>query len=108
MNQTNVTPMAANQVSQPSNSIKFTDEEVKVLVNLKEKYQKIITNFGQLYIERVRINDYISQLNETESKMQKEYTDCQKEEDTILASLTSRYGEGSLDIVSGVFIPKGN
>ena len=86
--------------------IKFTDEEIKSLVELRDKYNVAIGQFGQLYIERMKLTDHVAKLNEAEQKLQNEYIDLQKQEDSILGSITAKYGEGSLDISSGTFIPK--
>jgi hypothetical protein len=116
MENQSVVPMESN-VTQLSNQpaqipvekreepIRFNNEELKSIVSLREKYNRIITNFGQLYIERVKINDYIVQLNETEKKLQSEYTSCQKEEENLLAAITNKYGEGSLSLADGTFVP---
>ena len=88
-----------------SEPIKFTDEEIKSLVDLRDSYQQTITNFGQLYIERMTITERASQLNEAEQNLQKVYLELQKKEDVLLKSITAKYGVGSLDITNGTFTP---
>lgn len=95
-------PITTNE----NKTIKFTEEEIKTLVDLRDRYQSIITSLGQLYIERMGLNDRASQLNDLEKSLQNQYIDTQKEEDTILKGITEKYGVGSLDISTGTFIPQ--
>lgn len=95
-------PITTNE----NKTIKFTEEEIKTLVDLRDRYQSIITSLGQLYIERMGLNDRAAQLNDLEKSLQNQYIDTQKEEDTILKGITEKYGVGSLDISTGTFIPQ--
>jgi hypothetical protein len=85
--------------------IKFTDEETKSYLDLQAKYQNSILSMGQLQIRGYQIDDAIASLKEDEAKLKKEYLELQEVESKLLADTTEKYGEGSLDITSGVFTP---
>jgi peptidoglycan hydrolase CwlO-like protein len=85
--------------------IKFTDEEIKAYLDLQAKYQNNIVQMGQLNIRGYQIDDAIAKLKEDEQKLKDEYLALQKEEETLLTETTKKYGEGSLDIATGVFTP---
>lgn len=91
------------------NSIKFTEDEMKSLVNLQSRYQQSLLKLGQhkiknlMFIEEVQENEKI--LREEENKLKEEYIQVQKDEDELLKSLTEKYGEGTLDAKTGTFTP---
>jgi uncharacterized protein YlbG (UPF0298 family) len=88
------------------NVIKFTDEEIKELNLIQDNYQEKYLQFGQLYLERLNLEEKVKQLNENESILKKEFVEIQKLEETFLNKITEKYGEGSLDAKTGVFTPK--
>jgi predicted nuclease with TOPRIM domain len=88
-----------------TDQIKFTDEEIKEYTELQAKYQNNIIQMGQLAIRGYQIDDAISQLKEEEQNLKNEYLELQKAEEGLLSKTTEKYGEGSLDIQSGVFTP---
>ena len=86
-------------------SVKFTPEEMSEFQELSRKYQDNLIRLGQLYINRLELEDKHNSLNEEEKKLKLEYATLQKLEDGLLAKVTAKYGEGSLDPASGVFTP---
>ena len=78
--------------------VKFTEEEIKNLKNLQNQVQQITIRFGQLHMSKLR-------LEETESVLKQKLSELQKEEIALAKSLSDKYGEGSLDIVTETFTP---
>ena len=88
-----------------NNVIKFTDDELNEIKSLQDSYEKSLVFFGQLSLERMSIEESIKNLNEVEQKAKIDYLELQKKESTLLDKLSSKYGEGSLNIKDGTFIP---
>jgi len=86
-------------------SIKFSEDELRELVDLKQKYHTNLLGFGDVKLRTYMIEDEIANLKEREDKLKQEHLDLQNEEKGILDKITHKYGEGSLDIQSGVFTP---
>lgn len=86
---------------------KFSDEDINAIKTLQSKYQEKILYFGQLTLERLSIEQAIKNLNDEENKAKLEYLELQKEEEVLIDSLSSKYGDGSLNLKDGTFTPSG-
>ena len=84
---------------------KFTDDELKSLQELQEKYQTKQAELGQLAVQRVLHNQRGEALEKTTEKLEKEYEAIQQEESNLVKSLNEKYGPGQLDPTTGVFTP---
>tara|TARA_R100001129_G_scaffold186000_2_gene176041 strand:+ start:720 stop:995 length:276 start_codon:yes stop_codon:yes gene_type:complete len=88
-----------------SKEIKFTDEELKSLTDLQNKYQDSQIKFGQISVQRLLLNQQLDKLFENEQQVKNEYSEVQQEEAKLVASLSEKYGNGQLDPETGVFTP---
>lgn len=88
-----------------SEPIKFTQEELEGLSKIQAKYQENTFRFGQLYLDKLSLDERFKQLTESESSLKNNFLEIQKEEETWLSSITAKYGEGSLSLKDGTFIP---
>ena len=90
------------KIPSPSNikkdPIRFTDEELKTLRNLQTRIQQTTMQFGQLSVNKIK-------LEEAENILKKQISDLEKEEVNTAKTLSDKYGKGSLDIETGTFIP---
>ena len=84
---------------------KFTDEELKSINELQQKYAQTTDAFGRLRVQRVIMNQQLEQLDDAEARLENDYTDLQKSEQELVTSLNEKYGAGSLDINTGEFTP---
>lgn len=80
------------------NSITLTEDEVKLVTNLNQKKEKLTQEIN--YIAQQNIV-----LNYRQKVADKDYEDIVNFERQIVSSLTSKYGNGTIDIESGTFIP---
>jgi pentose-5-phosphate-3-epimerase len=78
---------------------KFTEEEMKKVQEIKNKYNDITINLGQLEMDGMLIN-------EQKDKLKEEYVNTRKAEVAYAKVLSDKYGLGTLDIETGVFIPE--
>ena len=91
-----------------SNAIKFTDDELKQITDLRDASQAKIVEFGQLKLDILLTNQRLSRLNEMETAAEKSYEDLQEKELKLVNDLKTKYGVGTVDIESGEFIIKLN
>ena len=84
---------------------KFTEEELKSLNELSQGYQNIQNAFGQLRVQHILIDQQTHSLEESEVKLESDYTDIQQKERDLVKELNDKYGPGSLDPQTGVFTP---
>ena len=77
---------------------KFTEDELKSLQNLQTRSQNATLQFGQLYLNKIK-------LEEQETLLKNYVKQLEEEEATLAKSLTEKYGKGTLDIETGTFNP---
>lgn len=88
-----------------SAEIKFTEEEMKELEQIRSEYANKINIFGQIYLQKTNLQRQADELNKIEKEAQQEYYDIQKKEEEFLNKITEKYGEGSLNPETGIFSP---
>ena len=76
----------------------FTKQELNELKNLRDRIDEISFQFGQLYIQKLN-------LEEQEILLKNKLKSIEKEETTIAKKLTDKYGKGSIDLETGTFAP---
>ena len=81
--------------------VKFTEEELTQVQNIQRSYTSLQTQFGQLQLAKIR-------LDEQESDLKLNLRDIQSEEKKFLDGITEKYGQGSLNPEPGVFTPTEN
>ena len=84
---------------------KFSEEELKSLQDLQNSYQGKQLQFGQLRVQRLLVQQHLDAIDETEAKLEVEYSEVQETERKLVASLNEKYGPGNLDPATGVFTP---
>jgi len=78
--------------------IQFTNEELQKLRILQDKFNQTTVQFGQLSINKLK-------LEEAEVTLKNRLSELEKEEITLAKGLSDKYGKGSLDIETGTFTP---
>ena len=81
-----------------SNEIKFTDEELKKVQDIKEQYNKLTVQLGQIELDR-------NLLDEQRKVLNTEYSNLRDMEMEFAKGLSNKYGVGSLNLETGVFVP---
>jgi len=85
--------------------IKFTEEELKEVTELRDASQAKVVEFGQLKLEKLLTKNRLSQLDQLEEEAENGYIDLQKQEAELVAKLKEKYGAGTVDVESGEFVP---
>ena len=86
--------------------VKFTKEEMEKISELQETYAGLQNALGQMGVARIRLEQQINDLNDNEGKVRAQFTDTQNQEREFVQSINKKYGDGNLDLKSGVFTPK--
>ena len=92
----------AKKVEEQTSEIKFTEDELKSLGDLNTGYQTKQTQFGQLGVQRILLQQQVEALDETEVRLETEYKQLEQK---LVAELNEKYGPGQLDPNTGVFTP---
>ena len=85
--------------------VKFTDEEIKELQEIQNKYFNVQGDLGRISITRIRLNQQLGTLTEKEVSLENQFLETQKEEKTFIDKINKKYGDGVLDPESGTFTP---
>ena len=93
------------KVVEPSNEIKFTEEELKGLQGLQEGYQEKQVLLGQLSVQKLVLRQQSDALEIRLTEVESEYEGVQQQERDLVKELNDKYGPGSLDPATGVFTP---
>jgi len=78
--------------------VKFTEEELTQVKNIQLSYQNVQSQFGQLKMAQIR-------LDEQEVDLEESLKTIQSEEKKFLDGISDKYGQGTLNPETGVFTP---
>ena len=81
--------------------VKFNEEELKEVQNIRQGYLNIQQSFGQLKLAQMRLENQEIELEESLKSLQ-------DNENKFLEGITKKYGDGSLNPETGVFTPTEN
>ena len=86
--------------------VKFTDEEMKQLVELQQKYQSVQNALGQLGVAKLRLEQQVAAFDAEQVNIESQFNEVQNQERGFVDSVNKKYGDGNLDINTGVFTPR--
>jgi hypothetical protein len=86
--------------------IKLADAEIVEIRKLQEDYKTKMFQIGQLHVNRLMMEDSLKELIHNEDHLKSEWKAIQKAENDLIDKLLKKYGEGALDINSGIFVPE--
>ena len=78
---------------------KFTAEEMEAVSSIKTSFENLTFKFGQVELE-------IQNLELEKTKLKAELVAVKAKEAKTISGITTKYGDGTLDPETGVFIPK--
>ena len=85
--------------------IKFTEEELTGIKTIRDENTSLILEFGQNELETYNLNTRLKELETEKQNLQSKYHQLQQQERELVQNLNTKYGAGTVDIESGVFIP---
>jgi predicted nuclease with TOPRIM domain len=87
------------------NQIKFTEEELQSIKTLQDDSTQIVMEFGQIELALLNNTKQLKALESEKSRLQERYQSLTSQEQQLVQELNTKYGSGTVDIESGVFIP---
>ena len=86
-------------------AIKFTEEEVSQLNQLRQDVAETFTKLGQIQIEKKR---RIEEVTKVEDELLQKHSNLVQLEQEIFTGLNKKYGDGNYDPASNTFVPSEN
>tara|TARA_R100000234_G_C4998741_1_gene179304 strand:- start:1789 stop:2076 length:288 start_codon:yes stop_codon:yes gene_type:complete len=85
--------------------IKFTQEEIDSLQQLRTNYASIESMFGKLEVARLQLEKQAENIDNEKLRLETEYAEVQKQQQSLGEQLNEKYGAGNLNPETGVFTP---
>jgi len=82
--------------------IKFTEEEIGQINQLRQDATNVFLQLGQLTLERKK---RLEELDTLESQLLQNQKELAEREQNLFKSLNEKYGDGNYDPNTGVFTP---
>jgi hypothetical protein len=86
--------------------VKFTDEELNKLKDIQQSYVNIQVQLGQVGVSRIKLEQQLVSINDSEISLREKFEDTTKEEQKFLNDIREKYGDGELNPETGVFTKK--
>lgn len=77
---------------------KLTQEELDTIKSIQEKTNAVVSELGSLELTQL-------QLDARKAEIKKYYEDVKSEESTLGKELSEKYGNGTIDLENGEFVP---
>ena len=87
-----------------SQEVKFTLEELDQIKSLQAKYNEIGVQLVQLKLAKKNAMEYLEKLEEQEEQLTTEIVEVNQSEKQLAQQLSEKYGAGSLDMETGLFV----
>ena len=78
--------------------IKFSEDELKKIMEIRTSYAEITNRFGQIQLTKYN-------LQKQEEQAEIDFESIKVKEQEVLQGITDKYGPGTLDPNTGVFTP---
>jgi hypothetical protein len=78
--------------------IKFTPDEIQEIQDVQSLYNTIVTQAGQVYLEELA-------LDKKKDQLESNFEEIRNKESGIISSLTTKYGQGKINLETGEFDP---
>jgi hypothetical protein len=85
--------------------IKFTQEELDSLSNLRNSFSQLELGFGKLEVARIQAEQRMEQIEDEKLRLETQYSEVKKQEQNLVVTLNEKYGDGNLNPETGVFTP---
>ena len=92
-------------MAKKSKQIKFTKEELSGIREVRNSFNNITTNFGNLEVQRIKAEQRLDAIEQQKVIAENEYNQVIQQEAELLNNLNEKYGQGSLDLEQGIFTP---
>ena len=83
----------------------FTEEELAQIKSIQTRYSEAGVQLVQLKLAKKNALDYLNSLTEQEEAITRELVEANESEKQLAEYFSTKYGVGSLDMETGVFVP---
>jgi hypothetical protein len=80
------------------NNQKLTEEEIKTIQEIQQSNQALVNELGSLEVTKIQIENRYDELVEY-------YNELKEKENTFGKELSDKYGNGTIDLEKGEFVP---
>jgi len=92
-------------MAKKSKDVKFTKDELNSIEELRNNYNSVTNSLGMLEVSRMQTEKRLETIKSDKIRLETQYEQLTMVEKELINSLTEKYGQGSIDINSGVFTP---
>ena len=92
-------------MAKKSKDVKFTKDELNSIEELRNNYNSVTNSLGMLEVSRMQTEKRLEAIEGDKIRLETQYEQLTMIEKELINSLTEKYGQGSIDINSGVFTP---
>jgi len=85
--------------------IKFTQEEMNSLSNLRNSFAQLELSLGKAEMARIQLEQRAEQIENDKLHIETQLAELQKQEQILVNTLNEKYGAGNLNPDTGVFTP---
>ena len=85
--------------------IKFTQQELESLQQVKDSYFQVKSGLGELEVARIQNEQRGEQIEGQKLRLEAQWVETVKMEQNLVDTLNQKYGPGNLDPATGVFSP---
>jgi hypothetical protein len=82
----------------------ITEDEQSELLELSGEYQNLLLALGELQVEELSLENELEIVKNTKTKYKESLHQFKNKEKLFLERLNKKYGEGSLDTTSGIYL----
>ncbi len=86
--------------------VKFSEDEMKSLVELQQTYANIQNALGGVSVQRMRVEAQAKDVDTAEAQLKSQFAENQTREREFVQSINKKYGDGNLNLENGVFTPR--
>ena len=95
----------AEKLEEKQSEVKFTEDEMKSIKELQSTYVALQNSLGQIGISRIRLQQQEEAYDKAEASVRENFKEAQEKEKEFVKTINEKYGDGNLDINTGVFTP---
>ena len=81
-----------------ADTVKFTDEELQKITEIQRLFNTVLKQAGQVRIEEIETLKRKQQVEDN-------YNEVKKMESDLVSELTTKYGQGQINLETGEFTP---
>jgi hypothetical protein len=88
-----------------SENVTLSKEELESLQSFSVRYDGITRQYGQVQFQRMLIEDQLKEVDKLMDSLETEMKNVEADRQSTMRSLNEKYGDGSIDLQSGTFVP---